>query len=80
MSKEPELTSSEIGTLWMTYQQKTMLFQMLSYFINKSENRDAKKVMISLSKEIDHYVKRIEKIFETAGAVIPQGYKKQMCI
>lgn len=35
MPESPRLASSEIGTLWMTYQQKTLVLMMLEYFIEK---------------------------------------------
>ncbi|MDT8859865.1 DUF3231 family protein [Alkalihalobacillus sp. MEB130] len=75
MSKEPELTSSEIGTLWMTFQQKTMVKTMLKYFIEKAEDPNAKKIMVSLSNEIDLYINQLTKLFESEGAVVPEGYK-----
>ncbi|RBN38318.1 hypothetical protein DMN50_25990, partial [Priestia megaterium] len=45
MSQEIPLSSSEIATLWMTYQQKTMIRRMLEYFITHAEDDQAKEIM-----------------------------------
>ncbi|MFC0558186.1 hypothetical protein [Halalkalibacter alkalisediminis] len=41
MSIKQAFSSSELGTLWMAYQQNTMLSRILDYFINKSVDTDA---------------------------------------
>lgn len=51
MPETPAMTSSEIGALWITYQQKTMLFQMLEYFVNKADDHEAREIMSSLKEE-----------------------------
>lgn len=74
MPEKPAVTSSELGTLWLTYQQKTMIMRMLEYFIEKADDEQAKKIMTGLYEQIDPYVKRITEIFQTEGAVIPVGF------
>lgn len=74
MPERPTITSSELGTLWLTYQQKTMIIRMLEYFIEKADDEKAKTIMTGLYEQIDPYVKKITEIFRTEGAVIPVGY------
>lgn len=77
MPKTPAITSAELGTLWMTYQQKTLSLRMLEYFIEKSDDRKAKAIMSDLHTEINPYVEKITKVFQREGAVIPVGYTTQ---
>jgi hypothetical protein len=42
--KKIELTSSEFGTLWMTYQEKTMIQRILEYLVESTEDPEAKKI------------------------------------
>jgi len=74
MPDRPAITSSELGTLWLTYQQKTMIMRMLEYFIEKADDEKAKTIMTSLYHEIDPYVKKIIEIFQSEGAAIPVGF------
>ena len=62
MQNNPSITSSEIGVLWMTYQQKTMIISMLEYLINKAEDPKAKNLMTDLYKETKPYCEKIRKI------------------
>ncbi|MET3697511.1 uncharacterized protein DUF3231 [Bacillus oleivorans] len=77
MPEKPAITSSELGTLWLTYQQKTMILRMLEYFIEKADDDKAKDIMTKLYKEIDPYVGKMVEIFKNEGAVIPVGFAEQ---
>src|SRR3954466_7661465 len=77
MPEKPAITSSELGVLWLTYQEKTMILRMLEYFIEKADDEKAKKIMTDLYKEIDIYVSKITNIFKSEGAVIPVGFTSE---
>ncbi|WP_100012900.1 DUF3231 family protein [Lentibacillus sediminis] len=77
MPEKPGITSSELGTLWLTYQQKTMILRMLEYFIEQADDEKAKNIMVSLYDEIDPYVEKITVLFQNEGAVIPVGFTAQ---
>lgn len=77
MPEKPGLTSSELGTLWLTYQQKTMILRMLEYFIEKADDDKAKNMMVDLYDEIDPYVEKIMMTFQNEGAVIPIGFTSE---
>ena len=63
MPERPAITSSELGVLWLTYQEKTMILRMLEYFIEKADDEKAKKIMTDLYTEIDIYVEKITRDF-----------------
>jgi hypothetical protein len=77
MPEKAPITSSEIGTLWLTYQEKTMILRMLEYFIEKADDEKAKEIMTSLHSDLELYVGKIIAIYEQEGAVIPVGYTAQ---
>ncbi|MDZ5473686.1 DUF3231 family protein [Bacillus sp. 31A1R] len=77
MPEQPYLASSEIGVLWMTYQQKTMLLQMLEYFIEKADDQEAREIMTSLYGEIRTYPDKIRELFEFEGVSVPVGFTPQ---
>ncbi|MCM3439761.1 DUF3231 family protein [Metabacillus halosaccharovorans] len=77
MPEKTSITSSELGTLWLTYQEKTMILRMLEYFITKADDEKAKDIMTNLYDELNTYVGKIVQIYEEEGAVIPVGYTAQ---
>ncbi|MGD6855165.1 DUF3231 family protein [Bacillus infantis] len=77
MENKPAISSSELGTLWMTYQQKSMIVHMLPYFIKKAEDPEGKELLQSLLVQITPYKERIERIFQEDGAVVPIGFTSQ---
>ncbi len=77
MPEKPAITSSELGTLWLTYQEKTMILRMLEYFIEIADDEKAKGIMTNLYSEIDLFVGKITEIFKNEGAVIPVGFTSQ---
>lgn len=74
MPEKPAITSSELGTLWLTYQQKTMILRMLEYFIEKADDEKAKDIMTNLYGEINPYIGKITETLQNEGAVIPIGF------
>ncbi|MDL4843231.1 DUF3231 family protein [Aquibacillus rhizosphaerae] len=77
MPEKPAITSSELGVLWLTYQEKTMILRILEYFIEKADDEKAKEIMTNLYGEIDNYVGKIKETLQNEGAVIPVGYTAQ---
>ncbi|WP_042355639.1 DUF3231 family protein [Bacillus rubiinfantis] len=77
MPEHSKMTSSELGTLWLTYQEKTMILRMLEYFIEKADDEEAKGIMKNLYDELDLYVDRITELFHQEGAAIPVGFTSQ---
>ncbi|MGG2089316.1 DUF3231 family protein [Priestia aryabhattai] len=77
MPDKPSITSSEIGTLWMTYQQKTLIICLLDYMIEHADDEDAKTIMTDLREQFIIYIRKIKTIFEKEGAVVPTGLSSQ---
>lgn len=77
MPKKPSLTSSELGSLWLTYQQKTMLSCMLDHFIEKADDQDARQIMTTLKADIHTYIEKIKAIFHDEGASVPIGFTSE---
>ncbi|MFC4322003.1 DUF3231 family protein [Litchfieldia salsa] len=77
MSDKPAITSSELGVLWLTYQEKTMILRILEHFIEKADDEKAKDIMTNLYGEINNYVGRIKDTLQNEGAVIPVGFTDQ---
>ncbi|MED3729028.1 DUF3231 family protein [Priestia filamentosa] len=74
MSQHPSISSSEIGVLWITYQEKTMVARMLEYFIEKDEDDEAKKIMKNLYEEINPFIEKIQGIFQKEEIPVPIGF------
>ncbi len=77
MPDTPSMTSSEIGAVWITYQQKTMLFQMLDYFINNADDHEAREIMSSLKEEIQPFIAQMVSMFNAEGIPTPIGFVPQ---
>jgi len=71
------LSASELGTLWLTYQEKTLILRILEYFLKHADDQEAINIMGGLWQELHHYVTKIEDEFNRQGAVIPIGFKKE---
>ncbi|MGR6341558.1 DUF3231 family protein [Priestia megaterium] len=77
MKDKNPISSSELGTLWLTYQEKTMILRILEYFIEKSDDQQAKNIMGGLWQQLSYYVTKIKKIFQEQGVVIPIGFNQE---
>jgi hypothetical protein len=54
---------SEVGSLWQTYQEKTLIMRFLEYFIEKTDDVQARNILGGLWQELNFYVKEMEEIF-----------------
>ncbi|MGG4511827.1 DUF3231 family protein [Heyndrickxia sporothermodurans] len=77
MPNQPTISSSEVGTLWLTYQEKTFILRLLEYLIPKADDHKSEKIMTDLYKDLDKNVERIKHIFEKAGSALPVGFTSQ---
>ncbi|MED4228454.1 DUF3231 family protein [Neobacillus cucumis] len=71
------ISSSEVGTLWLTYQEKTLIMRILEYFKKKADDDEARNIFGGLWQELNYYVIEIEKIFKQQGIVVPNGFNKE---
>lgn len=77
MAQTNPISASEIGSLWLTYQEKTLILRVLEYFIKKADDDEARNILGSLWQNLNFYVLEMEKIFEQQGIVCPNGFKKE---
>jgi hypothetical protein len=70
------ISGSEVGTLWLTYQEKTMIQRFLEYFMAKSDEQEAKNILGMLWQELDFYLNQIKRLFEKQGIAVPIGFTK----
>ncbi|MEW8971016.1 MAG: DUF3231 family protein [Mesobacillus sp.] len=68
------ISSSEVGTLWQTYQEKTLIMRFLEYFIQKADDQESRNLLGGLWQELNFYVKEMEKVFDEQGMVKPVGF------
>jgi hypothetical protein len=66
-----------VGTLWLTYQEKTLILRILEYFYETADDRRAKNIVGGLWESLNSYVLEIEKLFQDQGIVIPVGFTKE---
>ena len=77
MTRDKAISSSELATLWMTYQQKTMIQRILEHFIEAADDDTAKEILQDTHAHVLSYVDRITGILESEGAVIPIGFTEK---
>ncbi|MDC0705456.1 MULTISPECIES: DUF3231 family protein [Priestia] len=77
MKDKNPISASEVGTLWLTYQEKTMILRIIEYFIEKSDDQQAKNIMGGLWQELSYYITKIKKIFQEQGIAIPVGFNQE---
>jgi hypothetical protein len=66
-----------VGTLWITYNEKTLIMRILEYFIEKSDDQQAKNILGGLWQELNFYVLQMEEIFKDQGMAKPVGYTNE---
>ncbi|MGM0845574.1 MAG: DUF3231 family protein [Bacillota bacterium] len=71
------ISSSELATLWMTYQQKTMTQRILEYLIEAADDEEAREILQDTHIQILGYIDRIRSILKAEGAVIPIGFTEK---
>mgnify|MGYP001587944044 FL=1 len=71
-----QLTSSEIGTLWMTYLLTSSRLIAYDYFKIKTIDKEAQNILSSYITEVQNDKNKIVDIFKNEGAVIPIGFNE----
>ncbi|MFF2448615.1 DUF3231 family protein [Neobacillus sp. NPDC058068] len=71
------LTASELGNLWMTYQDKTMLMRVLEHLLEHVEEKEIQQLLQSSHDFSKQAVETISTIFKEEGAVVPIGFTEK---
>lgn len=71
---DKKLSSSEIGNLWMTYQQKTVLARMLEHFLEIQLLEQLKALIQNYYDAELKFIEEIRTLFEKENVAVPMGY------
>jgi hypothetical protein len=72
-----QLTSSELGTLWMTYQSTSATLLMHDLMKEKTIDKEAQNILTSYISESQNVKNEIVKVFNSEKAVIPIGFDER---
>jgi len=72
-----QLTSSELGTLWMAYMSISARSKFYDYFKEKTIDKEAKNMLTTAATELEAIRNKILNIFNNQGAVIPIGFDQR---
>ncbi|MEW9051497.1 MAG: DUF3231 family protein [Neobacillus sp.] len=76
-SHHPKLTSAEIANLWSQYINDSMAHCVLSFFVEKVEDPDIKKVLVFAKSLSQTHLEKIEKFLHEENYPNPIGFKKE---
>ncbi|WP_421385158.1 DUF3231 family protein [Bacillus salacetis] len=77
VTQDKAISATELATLWMTYQEKTMSRRILEYFIECAEDEQAKEILQDTHTKLIGYIDRVIGILQEEGAVIPIGFTEE---
>ncbi|MCT2534364.1 DUF3231 family protein [Aquibacillus koreensis] len=74
MDHNPNLASSELGSIWGSYMAESLNICLMKHFIANVEDPDIKEI-VQFSKALSEgHLKSVTSIFQQEGIPIPQGY------
>lgn len=71
---ETAMTSSELGTLWMTYEIKSLMDKMVGDMAKKTQDSKAKKILEYHVKDNKKLLDEIKGIYNKEKAVVPIAF------
>jgi hypothetical protein len=72
-----QLTSSELGSLWMTYMSTSARLVVYDYFKEKTIDKEAQNILASYFTESQDIKNKIVNIFNSEESVIPIGFDER---
>jgi len=69
-----QLTSTELGRLWMTYQIKTSMLVVFKQFRDTTIDEEAKSILNSSVIENQKVISEMTKIFINQNTIVPNGF------
>jgi hypothetical protein len=72
-----QLSSSELGALWMTYQSTSASLLMYDLMKEKTIDKEAQNILTSYISEAQNVKNEIVKVFNSEKAVIPMGFDER---
>ncbi|HZH60900.1 MAG TPA: DUF3231 family protein [Metabacillus sp.] len=80
MQNKPKIGSAEFGAVWMTYHKKTMILRMLEHFIQTSDDKKAKQLLLGLHEKLFSKVKKLEEIIQKKKQLFPLHLRAKIFI
>ncbi|MCB2295619.1 DUF3231 family protein, partial [Clostridium algoriphilum] len=71
-----QLTSTELGTIWMTYQSTSASLVMFDLFKETTINKEAQNILADYIVECQNIKNKTVAIFNNENAVIPMGFEE----
>jgi len=71
-----QLASSELGTIWMTYQTTSATLMVFSLFKEKTIDQEAQNILTDYITECENIKNKTIDIFNNEKAVIPVGFEE----
>jgi hypothetical protein len=72
-----KLTSTELGTLWMTYQSTTASLILYDLIKDKTFDKEAQNILTSYISDGQEIKNQIVNVFNNEESVIPIGFDEQ---
>lgn len=72
-----QLTSAEMGKLWITYMGNTMSTCVLSYYLQHVEDKDIKKILASALNTSESLMQGVKDIFIQEDFPLPVGFTEE---
>ncbi|MBU3180861.1 DUF3231 family protein [Clostridium psychrophilum] len=72
-----QLTSSELGTLWMTYISKSARLIIFDLFKDKTIDKEAQNILSTYIPQGQNILNEIVNVFNNEKAVIPMGFDER---
>ncbi|WML50068.1 DUF3231 family protein [Neobacillus sp. PS3-34] len=77
MEHSTKLTSSEIGTLWISFIESTMQICIYKYFVQSIEDEELRALVNEDLTFTEEFVQTISSIFQKEGIALPIGFTDQ---
>ncbi|WP_026702750.1 DUF3231 family protein [Salibacterium aidingense] len=74
MAYQAPLASSELATLWVIYQKKTMMARVVENFLSKNQEPEAQEILQPFHDRECNFITEITDIFKQEGAAVPVGF------
>ncbi|MEW9676742.1 DUF3231 family protein [Lentibacillus sp. L22] len=70
MTTDP-ITSSEIATLWIVYQKKTMMLRVIESFLSHNQDPEAIEILQTFHDGESNFVNELSNVFIQEGTAVP---------
>ncbi|MEI3612732.1 DUF3231 family protein [Pseudogracilibacillus sp. SO30301A] len=71
------ITSSELATLWIIYQKKTMMVRVIESFLSNNQDPEAIEILQTFYEGESNFVNELRNLFTQEGAVVPIGFTEK---